>query len=246
MNTRYLIELSYDGSRYNGWQKQPGQQTIQGQIEHALSVVLRREIIIMGSGRTDTGVHAEQQFAHFDIEHDEPLHFPSILHSLRGLIPHDIFVNDIRPVSSEFHARFDAISRQYRYQLSTRHNVFQDRYHWVKPGDLNAKIVQNCAHYINGEHDFGSFCKFNPDVNHTRCNVFSSTFDIIDEHTYHYRIHANRFLHNMVRSIVGNLVEVGLGRKTFSEFETMLNNPDRNSFRVSAPAHALFLEKVFY
>ena len=149
-------------------------------------------------------------------------------------------------VSSEFHARFDAISRQYRYQFSTKYNVFQVRYNWVKIGQFEEKRVQDCAKILLGEHDFGSFCKHNPDVNNTRCQVSLSEFDIIDKHTFHYRIHANRFLHHMVRSIVGNLVEVGFGRISRSDFETLLSDPDRSNCKVSAPAHALFLEKVLY
>ena len=246
MTSRYLIELSYDGSKYNGWQKQPGQPTVQGELEQALSTIFRQEITIMGSGRTDAGVHAEQQFAHFNLEPGGKVQPHLVLHSLRGLLPNDIYVINIKSVPQEYHARFDAISRQYRYQFSTKHNVFQNRYNWVKTGDFDALIVQKCAVLLIGEHDFGSFCKFNPDVNHTRCHVYSSTFDIINEHTFHYRIHANRFLHHMVRSIVGNIVEVGLNRKSFAEFVDLLVNPDRSNSKVSAPAHALFLEKVLY
>ncbi len=246
MIQRYRIDLSYDGSRYCGWQKQPKDITIQGELEKALSILFRSEIEIMGSGRTDTGVHAEHQVAHFDAPANENFETSRFLHSLRGLLNHDILVTQIKPVMPEFHARFDAESRQYRYQVSSEFNVFRERYTWVvNDMDQVHKMIDTAALFI-GEHDFTSFCKQNPDVNHNRCLVYESAVHQFSENEWHYRIRANRFLHHMVRSIVSALVLVGRGKANPAEIQSWLSNPDKSNFSVKAPAHALFLEKVLY
>lgn len=248
MIQRYCIELSYDGSAYHGWQKQSGQVTIQGHIEKALSVLFRQEVSVMGSGRTDAGVHATQQFAHFDLptEDGQVIDRFKVLHSLRGLIPHDILISDIKSVSPDFHARFDAKSRQYRYRLATVNNVFEDRYNWVVDRSVDIQKISANANLFLGEHDFSSFCKQNPDVLNNRCTVFDSRIEILSDTRFDYVIHANRFLHHMVRSIVGCLVDTGTGKCTGSDLLSMISTPDRKYFQVKAPSNALFLEKVVY
>lgn len=248
MIQRYCIEISYDGSAYHGWQKQPDHPTIQGHIEQALSILFRQDISIMGSGRTDTGVNAIQQFAHFDVEYKNSTDIDehSVIHSLRGLLPHDILVSKMNKVPLEFHARFDAKSRQYRYRIATQNDVFENRYTWVidKHADVSA-ISQNASIFI-GEHEFSSFCKQNPDVLNNICTIYESRIEVISPHRFDYIIHANRFLHHMVRSIVGRLVDSGTGKCTSTDLHSMLLSPDKKYFQVKAPSHALFLEKVVY
>lgn len=246
MNQRYRIDLSYDGTRYCGWQKQPNEITVQGELEKALSILFKTDIDIVGSGRTDTGVHAEHQVAHFDApKHSEFDEF-RLLHSLRGLVNHDILVSKIQPVHPEFHARFDATSRQYRYQLSTDNNVFRDRYTWVVKDLIHLNEMMQTTTFFLGEHDFSSFCKQNPDVNHNRCVVFESKLIQNTPTELHYHIRANRFLHHMVRSVVSALVLVGRGKAEPTDVQSWIDNPDKSNFSVKAPAHALFLEKVLY
>lgn len=246
MTRRYRIVLSYDGTGYHGWQKQPNDRTVQGELEKALSIILRNPVEIMGSGRTDTGVHAEHQVAHFDLSTEIDLNERSVLHSLRGLLNHDILVSSIKPVHNDFHARFDAQTRRYRYQLATQNNVFHDRYYWVIPDLFHFHLMAELAQSFIGEHDFTSFCKQNPDVNHNRCTVISSELIQVSESEWHYRIEANRFLHHMVRSIVSSLVLVGRGLLTIEEVRNWIQEPDKVNFILKAPANALFLEKVLY
>jgi tRNA pseudouridine38-40 synthase len=200
----------------------------------------------MGSGRTDTGVHAEHQVAHFDLPENIDLEQNKVLHSLRGLLKHDILVSSITSVSPEFHARFDATSRMYRYQISTQNNVFRDQFNWVVK-DLDHLVTMiEAANYFNGEHDFTSFCKQNPDVNHNRCVILNSSFTQNSDYEWHYHIQANRFLHHMVRSIVSSLVLIGRGRNSAEDVKNWLDVPNKSNFKVNAPANALFLEKVIY
>jgi len=246
LNTRYLIEVSYDGSRYNGWQKQPCQPTIQGEIEKALSTFFRVDINIMGSGRTDTGVHAKQQFAHFDLNQSIIFSKSEVLRSLRGLLPSDILVSAINKTSAEFHARFDAIARQYQYRVVRNFDVFQNRYSWIVQSEIDSNKMQEASRLIVGEKDFGTFSKSNPDVNHTRCFVENSNWVIKDEEEHIFTIKANRFLHHMVRSLVGTMIEVGKGNVSINEFDDMLKNPNRSKCKFTAPPHALFLDRVYY
>lgn len=243
---RYRIDLSYDGSRYCGWQKQPNEITVQGELEKALSILFKIDIEIMGSGRTDSGVHAEHQVAHFDAPLIPDYDADRLLHSLRGLVNHDILVSAIQPVHPDFHSRFDALSRQYRYQLSTDSNVFRDRYTWVVKDMSNADDMLQTASIFIGEHDFSSFCKQNPDVNHNRCMIYESKLIQYTPKEWHYHIRANRFLHHMVRSIISAIVLVGRGKANSSDVSNWLNHPDKSNFSVKAPSHALFLEKVLY
>ena len=242
---RFVLEIMYDGTNYAGWQKQPNTKTVQSEIEHALEVILREPISIMGSGRTDAGVHAQQQFAHFDTNVTIPDDH-RFFRSLKGLLPRDILVKKIRKVDDEFHVRFDAKCRQYRYQFSNHHDVFNDKYTWVIQKNLNVTAMKECAQLLYGTHDFASFSKFSAEVANTRCEILASEIVMVDEGRWHYRIRANRFLHHMVRSLVGGMVHVGTGKITLQEFERRLNEPDNANFSFLAPANALFLEEVVY
>lgn len=242
--SRYKIFIEYDGTKYSGWQTQPKDLTIQDTLEVALSRILRDKIRITGSGRTDSGVHAEAQIAHFD--YPNIINRNELIKSLWGVLPRDIAVWDIEKVRDDFHARFDGQARQYRYQILTRPSPLQRAYAWERFFDFDLKSMKICAERIKGNHDFESFCKYNPDVNHTRCEVTESFVERINPSMIIYRIRANRFLHHMVRSLIGTMVEVGLGKRTIKSFETLIDHPDRKSVGTTAPAKGLILEKVFY
>ncbi|HKJ30331.1 MAG TPA: tRNA pseudouridine(38-40) synthase TruA [Balneolales bacterium] len=242
--SRYQLFIEYDGTHYAGWQTQPDEPTIQDAIEAALAQILRKEISIVGAGRTDSGVHAEGQVAHFDFE--EPIDKKKLLKSLWGVLPRDIAVWDMKEVDGTFHARFDGTARQYRYQIIMRPSPLHRPLSWERYFEFDISSMIECAKHVNGVHDFESFCKHNPDVNHTRCEVTHSEISFKNDLMIVYRIKANRFLHHMVRSLVGTMVEVGLGKRSTESFKTLVLQPDRTSVGVTAPAQGLILEKVFY
>lgn len=242
--SRYKIYIEYDGTQYAGWQSQPEQKTVQGEIEAALCQIWSREVSITASGRTDSGVHAEGQVAHFDV--DSNLDINSLLRSLYGVLPRDIAVWKIEAAQDDFHARFDAVARQYRYQIVTRPSpLLRDRA-WERFFEFDMELMEQCAYSLLGIHDFSSFCRYNPDVNHTKCDVLSAELLQESEAMFIFRIKANRFLHHMVRSIVGTIIEVGLGKRPVESFQSLLEHPDRREVGVTAPARGLILEKVFY
>jgi tRNA pseudouridine38-40 synthase len=246
LTQRYRLDLSYDGSQYHGWQKQPNASTIQEKIEKALSIIFQAPIEVVGSGRTDAGVHAEHQVVHFDLVDQNDFNSGKVLHSLRGLLPHDIMVSGLEFVSADFHARFNAIQRYYRYQISRKPNVFTDRYTWLVPDFHDVETAIDTASVFLGEHDFSAFCKPNPDILNNRCSVFTSELVQVNADSWNYNISANRFLHHMVRSIVSAIVDVGRGKIKPMDVSKRLQDLDRTKFSVKAPAHALFLEKVVY
>lgn len=243
---RFVVELAFDGTRYSGWQKQPETLTLQGEVETGLAIVFKQPVSIMGSGRTDAGVHAEQQFAHFDVDLDD-VRFDKerFLHSLRSLVPGDILVKDIRQVDVDFHARFDAVSRQYRYQIAFERSVFDRAYSWYVGELPHIEIMFESARLLIGAYDFESFSKNNPDLGNSFCDVSVAEFREVSG-GLHFRIKSNRFLHHMVRSITGNLVDVGRGKLSLDDFARKLEHTDRSRGGFTAPAKGLFLEKIEY
>jgi len=241
---RYKLTLEYEGTHYAGWQTQPTDPTIQDALEKALAQILRKPIPVVGSGRTDSGVHAEGQVVHFDF--DGELDKKSLLKSLWGVLPKDIAAWALEKVDEHFHARFDGIARQYRYQIVTRPSPLRRRWAWERYFELDPGRMRECAEMIKGTHDFESFCKHNPDVNHTNCEVSLSEIVSTGDGMLIYRIKANRFLHHMVRSLTGTMVDVGLGKRSVDSFKSLVFKPDRKSVGPTAPAKGLILEKVFY
>ena len=239
---RYFIELSYDGTPFVGWQRQPAGDSIQSCLEDALSILFRKPLSIVGAGRTDAGVHAHQLFAHVDLdEHvDQDLTF-----RLNKLLPKEIAVRNIIAVAQDAHARFDAVSRSYRYRITTQKNPFLQKrsYQFAKPLDL--ELMNQAAKTLIDHEDFKCFSKSKTDVKTYMC-------DIQHAHWQHngselvFFIQANRFLRNMVRAIVGTLIEVGLRKISISDFEAILASRDRSQAGYSVPAHGLYLEKVNY
>lgn len=240
---RYFFEIAYLGSAYNGWQTQPNGKGVQEILEEALSRIFRRKVPIVGSGRTDTGVHCAQQFFHTDIS--EPFLEEDLTHKLNSLLPRDIAVYSIREVKPDASARYDAIKRTYRYHITTRKNplLVGRALHVFKP--LDVKKMQSASKLLIGDHDFECFSKIKTDVNHFRCTVTKAKwtknkFDLI------FEITANRFLRGMVRAIVGTLMDVGTGKISIKDFQEIINNRDRKKAGMNVAPEGLTLLKVEY
>lgn len=240
---RYKIFIEYDGTDYSGWQKQPNACTIEEEIEHALSQILREPVDITGQGRTDAGVHAEAQVAHFDFP--EALNKNKLLFGLLGILPRDIAVWDMQEVAPGFHARFDGKARQYRYQIVTRPSPLWNKYAEMVLGKLDTISMQECAEMILGVHNFESFTYSSEEQPGTDCEIFLSEFEFGDP-LITYRIKANRFVRHMVRRIIGTMLQVGQGKMTKQQFADLLHNPGKNKNGHGASAKGLILEKVEY
>lgn len=242
--SRVKIIIEYEGTHYFGWQLQKGQRTIQGEIEKALHVIFKKLIRVTGSGRTDTGVHARAQVAHFDIP-EHPLN--RLKHSLNGLLPRDIVIKNIASVEDDFHARFNATERRYRYYIALRPTALNRRFAWIILNPLNITLMQQGAEIFKNLEDFQAFCKVNSNVKHYRCTVFTSRWLFkSDEELLVYEIAANRFLHGMVRAIVGSLVALGQGKMTIGELQEIMASRDRTRVPLTAPPQGLILEEVKY
>jgi tRNA pseudouridine38-40 synthase len=241
---RYFLELAYNGTDFHGWQMQDNALSVQQEISEKLRTILQAEIPVTGCGRTDAGVHASQFFAHFDTD-KLTMDTGLFVHKLNTMLPESIAIYNIQQVQNDAHARFDAIKRSYQYFISTRKNPFNsDRsYQFNVALDINA--MNKACELLLGEKDFGCFCKANAD-NHTDiCTVHHANWEQ-NEHMITFNVTANRFLRNMVRAIVGTLLDVGQGRTTLEEFEVILASKDRSEAGRSVPAHGLFLSRVEY
>ncbi|WP_111628331.1 tRNA pseudouridine(38-40) synthase TruA [Larkinella arboricola] len=241
---RYFIQLSYRGTAYNGWQIQPNGITVQEVLEQKLSTLLREPISIIGSGRTDTGVHAEQQFAHFEIDRSLEL-TDGFLHALNCILPPDIAVQTIFPVEPRVHARFSAVSRYYQYRIRKQKSPFLDMLLYVFRHELDVDRMNEAAALLFKYDDFESFSKVRTKVSHFRCDIHRAEW-VMEGNQLTFHIKANRFLYGMVRTLVGTMLEVGQGRMTVAEFEQIILAKDRTSAGRSAPASGLFLVEVAY
>lgn len=242
---RYFIRLSYDGTRYHGWQIQPHSTSVQETLQTALSTLLRRPVDITGAGRTDTGVHARMMVAHFDIE-ELPLPEDQLTYKLNRLLPHDIAVQHVWPVGDELHARFSAYSRTYHYFLHVGKQPFLRHYSWQMFTDLDFDTMNAAAARMMQYTDFTSFSKLNTDQKTNICHITEARWEEVGPNQWRFTVTANRFLRNMVRAIVGTLVEVGRGRMTLDEFCQVIERKDRCSAGESVPAHGLFLVDIKY
>lgn len=241
---RYFIRLSFDGAAYHGWQIQPNGQSVQETLQKALSVLLRQPTDIVGAGRTDAGVHAGMMIAHFDSPVD--LDCDNMVYKLNKLLPPDIAVQRIWPVAEDMHARFSATSRTYHYFIHTRKSPFLRRYSWQVAFPLDFSCMNAAARRLLCYEDFTSFSKVNTDTKTNLCHITKALWEEVEPGQWRFTITANRFLRNMVRAIVGTLVEVGRGRMTLDEFCRVIEKKDRCSAGESVPAHALFLVDVRY
>jgi tRNA pseudouridine38-40 synthase len=240
---RFLFEISYNGTHYNGWQSQQNATGIQEIVEKALSKLLREEIKIVGSGRTDTGVHCEQQFFHADIEKEFEVN--NLILRLNSLLPKDIAIHSIRPIKATASARYDAVERTYQYRITRRKNPFHEglAWHYFKPADITT--MNKAAALLLGEQDFESFSKVKTDVNHFVCTIIKASWRQ-DGDRLEFTITANRFLRGMVRAIVGTLLDVGSGKITVHDFQTILKSRDRKKAGANVPSNGLYLTKVKY
>ena len=245
---RLFIHFQYDGTNYHGWQIQPNGNTIQEELQKALSTILRQPIEVVGAGRTDTGVHARHMVAHMDIDATVfgDLSTEDLAYKLNRLLPRDISVLRIEQVADDLHARFSATFRKYHYYISTRKDAFSRHYAWQIHWQLDFDKMNQAAKMLIGEKDFASFCKVGSDVKTTMCNLTHAQWVKDSETNWHFEITANRFLRNMVRAVVGTLVEVGRGRMTLEQFQSVLSQKSRSAAGESVPANGLFLEQVSY
>ncbi len=241
---RYFIELSYRGTAYHGWQTQANGISVQTTIEAALSQRFGQPMFILGSGRTDAGVHARQQFAHVDLP--EPLAVSdALIHSLNCILPDDIAIQAIFPVRPADHARFSATSRYYQYHISRHKNAFQNGLTYHFRPQLNEGLMNEACQLLLPTTDFESFSKARADVTHFRCRLDTARWHRTgDRLTFH--IEANRFLWGMVRTIVGTMIEIGQGRMSLERFEAIINARDRRVAGRAAPANGLYLMEVRY
>lgn len=241
--SRYFMELAYDGTNYHGWQKQPHSISVQEVIEDGLKKMLREDIRIQGAGRTDTGVHAAYMVAHFnysgtlDIEH--------LIYRLNRWIPKDIAIYDIKPVQETAHARFHATKRSYEYHFLLRPDPFQVNQAYVLFREPDFKLMEQAASILLEYKDFECFSRVNTDVKTFICDLTEARFQYKD-HKVIFHITANRFLRNMVRAIVGTLLEIGYGKRTVESMHDIIASKDRSQAGASAAASGLFLTKIEY
>lgn len=240
---RYFIELAYNGKNYHGWQIQPDAITVQEVLEKALSTLLRKELQVVGAGRTDAGVHAKQLFAHFDFDEIEGL---SDLHfKLNSFLPKDISIQNIFRVKEDAHARFNAIEREYEYIISLRKNPFTEDFAHLIHHHPNIDLMNEAANVLLNYKDFQCFSRTNTDVKTYFCDV-KKAFWKIENSQLIFTISADRFLRNMVRAIVGTLLNVGYGKTSLEEFHEILKSKNRSKAGASAPSKGLYLTKVVY
>ena len=241
---RYFIELAYNGSRYHGWQIQPGASSVQEEINRALSTLLRQDIYVVGAGRTDTGVHASFFVAHFDIECELP-EPQQVVYKLNGLLDKDIAIYKIYRVPMDKHARFSAISRTYKYYITTRKDPFNYDLVYRMSGQLDFEAMNEACKVLFDYIDFTSFSKLHTDVKTNNCRIYKAGWEQEGD-VWVFTVQADRFLRNMVRAIVGTLLEVGRGKLTIEGFRKVIEAKDRCKAGTSVPGHALFLVDVTY
>ena len=241
---RYFIYLEFDGSAYSGWQIQPHSPSVQQTLEEALALFLRQNVSVTGAGRTDAGVHASEMVAHFDL--DEPQDCDWMRGKLNGILPQDIAVHRIVSVKADAHARFDATARTYKYYVTLNKSAFNRNYSWFLPNEPDFEMMNRAAEILMKTVDFTSFSKLHTDTRTNDCHVTEAGWEMLPDGRWVFTITADRFLRNMVRAIVGTLMEVGRGRLTIDGFQRIIDSKDRCSAGDSAPAQGLFLYKIVY
>ncbi|WP_194768396.1 tRNA pseudouridine(38-40) synthase TruA [Tamlana sp. I1] len=240
---RYFIELSYNGQAYHGWQNQPNAISVQEVLEKALSTILGENIAIMGAGRTDAGVHASQMFAHFDT--DAAFNNDKLLYKLNSFLPVDVAVHSVFKVKPEAHTRFDALSRQYLYRVTLKKNVFNFEHTYFVKKALDVDKMNEASKILLTYKDFQCFSKSNTDVKTYNCDIMKAEWFFKDEEL-HFVIKANRFLRNMVRAIVGTMINIGLGKMEVEALHNIIQSKSRGEAGFSVPAHGLFLTHIEY
>ncbi|EGV43633.1 tRNA pseudouridine(38-40) synthase TruA [Bizionia argentinensis JUB59] len=240
---RYFIELSYNGQAYHGWQNQPNAISVQEVIEKALSTILGQKTAVVGAGRTDAGVHAKQMFAHFETDADFSIE--KLSYKLNAFLPEDIAVHNVFSVTPEAHARFHATSRTYLYRIALDKSAFNYQSAYFVKKKLEINKMQAAANSLLNYKDFQCFSKSKTDVNTYNCNIMQVHFEQVDGEL-HFTIQADRFLRNMVRAIVGTLINIGLGKINLSDLHNIIESKNRQEAGYSVPAHGLYLIHISY
>lgn len=244
MKQRYFLQCSYNGTRYHGWQIQPNAISVQEILEKALTTVLREQVAVVGAGRTDTGVHASFFILHFDVEQSE-LDAKKLVYKLNSFLPPNIAVQNIWKVNSELHARFSALSRTYKYFISTRKNPFENETSMSYYKPLDVELMNEAAKVLFDFSDFTSFSRLHTDVKTNNCKIVKARWEI-ESNRLVFTIQADRFLRNMVRAIVGTMLEVGKGKLSVNDFRKIILSKNRSAAGASAPAQGLFLVDIEY
>jgi tRNA pseudouridine38-40 synthase len=240
---RYFIEIAYSGQNYHGWQNQPDSITVQEVLENSLSTILRTKIKVMGAGRTDSGVHAKQLFAHFDYQKINSV--DDLIFKLNSFLANDISVQNLFQVNDDVHARFSALEREYQYIVSLEKNPFTKDFSYQIYHKPNIDLMNQAANELLNYKDFQCFSRSNSDVKTYYCDVKIASWKSLGNQLV-FTIKADRFLRNMVRAIVGTLLDVGFEKTSLSEFQEIIKSKDRSKAGTSAPAKGLFLTKVIY
>jgi tRNA pseudouridine38-40 synthase len=245
---RYFLKLAYNGGNYFGWQMQPNQISVQEVLTKALSLLLKENIDLTGAGRTDTGVHAKEFYAHFDTNHiftDE--NKPDFINRINSFLPQDIVIFDILNVQPEAHARFDALSRTYNYYVTAKKQPFEMQFTHRIFYQPDIEKMNICCEKMMNYTDFTSFSKLHTQTQTNDCHITKAVWKYYaDKELFVFEITADRFLRNMVRAIVGTLLDVGRGKLSIEDFCDIIEQKNRNNAGISVPAHALFLEKIVY
>jgi tRNA pseudouridine38-40 synthase len=239
---RFFLEVAYRGTAYSGFQSQENANTIQQEVEQAFRTLQRNAVVLTGSSRTDAGVHALQNFFHFDFE--SPLH-PQFVYKINAILPSDIVVRSVQQVADDAHCRFDAISRVYDYFIYRSKDPFLEDRAWCFPYTLNMEALQEAAALLMRHHDFTSFSKRNTQVKTFECSIMESSWRQ-QQDCLVYRVRANRFLRGMVRALVATMLQVGRGTLSLEDFRAVIDAKDCTRASFAAPAHGLFLVEVCY
>ena len=240
---RYFVEISYNGSKFHGWQTQPNAVTVQETIEQAFFILLKKQIKLTAAGRTDSGVHATQMYAHFDLEEEDLLY--RLKMKLNSFLGKDILVKNLYKMNKDAHARFGAIEREYKYFITQQKDVHNQENKYFFSRKLDFKLIQSATQIIKKNKNFKSFCRTRTDVTNYDCEIFDFRFEVI-EHEIIFTIKANRFLRNMVRSIIGTLLYIGLKKTSLKDLNNIIKKSNRIYAGPSAPAHGLFLTGIKY
>jgi len=246
MTGRYFVWIKYDGTAYSGWQIQPNAITVQELLNDALATLLKQNIETVGAGRTDAGVHANSFAAHFDL--DGGLHqseLETLTYKLNCILPNNIAVSKVERVNNDIHARFSAVSRTYHYLITTEKNPFLLNKAWFLPQNLDLYSMQNAAVELLKHKCFESFCKSNSGSTTYECTIFDARW-VRDGNLLRFEISADRFLRNMVRAIVGTMVDLGQGKLTLEDFKKIIESRNRSNAGLSVPACGLYLQEINY
>lgn len=242
---RYFLEIAYDGTAYHGWQIQNNAISVQEKLNEALQKIARTAVETTGAGRTDTGVHAKQLYVHLDLDKTMEPNPKRFMHSLNALLPYDISVQAFIPVAADAHARFDAIERSYEYHIHFHKNPFLKNQSWFLRDQPDVEKMNQAAQFLLGKQDFSCFSKSNTQVFTNICTIKRATW-LVEGDRLIFHITADRFLRNMVRAIVGTLLDIGLSSKPIETILGVIESQNRGKAGMSVPAHGLYLTQVIY